>query len=228
MVIEAEQPHGKFLPEWVFPVMSELHLHHEPTYRHLIRSGFAAYIVWGQIQQELHHIDGASSITQKDMFLAGFLHDIEKRNIPIELLDKDKKISLTEGETTLLGEHPYKSADYVENYNMKVAAIIRGHHRWGGNGSHIKYHAYEDDSKAQAAMIKEGYGGIEIAQRILAIVDKADVFMNRVNKPHTVTIAEGKAELERRFEEELKDQSIKDQWLDVALQAAWDMGGYEL
>lgn len=203
------------LPPWTDALLSSLAEHDRTTYLHSVRVGIISSALWKGFQ--------TPTITPRDMFLAGLLHDIRKADIPESILGKHEP--LTEEEMRLIGRHPFEGAVEIMPYSIKLADIIRGHHRFGKNG--VIYPVYDEDPDAQEAMRREKYGEIEKAQLFLAMADKADTGVNRNHGVHGVLMEAELGVLHERFKKELAEGIIQPGWLELALNFAWEAGSIQ-
>lgn len=223
MVFEARIFPKELVPVWAAGLAGELREHDILTYNHSVRTGLITRGLW-RMRLPTAMDTGTAFVSENDMLLAGLLHDISKKEVSAAILDK--RGALTAEEADLLATHPFTSAATVAPYETKIADIIRGHHRFGKNG--VIYPRYENDSDAQSAMQRPGYAEVEVAQRILAIADKADVAINRVRGIQGTSVESEMDEMRSRFQKELREGLIREEWLYFALQLAWEMGDYEL
>lgn len=206
------------IPSWTEPMLSSLAEHDPITYHHSVRVGLICARLWEDTHQLLP--GEKTFVNPQDMFLAGLLHDVTKKDIPSSILNQHE--ALTVEEMAILAEHPFTGAAAVAPYDIKLADIIRGHHRYGKNG--VVYQDYQANADTQEAMRRPGYEEIEQAQLIMAISDKADTGVNRVRGIHGRTLEEERIELDKRFQNELRQGIVSPAWLDRALQIAWEIG----
>ncbi|WP_321329826.1 HD-GYP domain-containing protein [uncultured Ilyobacter sp.] len=71
----------------------------------------------------------------EDLYWAGIMHDIGKLTIPVEILNKKEKLSVSEYE--LIKEHPRKGYEIVSECKSleNISKYILSHHeRWDGEG----------------------------------------------------------------------------------------------
>lgn len=83
---------------------------------------------------------GLSKQEQYEIGLAGLLHDIGKVSIPIEIINKNGR--LTDEEFAIVKMHPIHAATHLKERNLvphnSYLGIIAHHERWDGNGYPFK------------------------------------------------------------------------------------------
>ena len=208
------------LPLWTVEIMGKLRSHNTNIYQHSVRAGFIAYALWKDFISR--RVSGEQfEIYPHELFLYGFVHDCGKLYISPEILNKTEPLS--DEENRLIGKHPYTGAQMVAKDSKVVADIIRGHHRFGKNG--IEYPDYNLNDDARAAKERVGYSTVEQAQIVLAIADKADVAINRINGLHGVEVDDkSRSEFIERFKKEIDEGLVEEIQLINALQYAWNIG----
>ena len=113
---------------------------------------------------------GLDNDSLRDLAIAGALHDIGKRAIPREILEKQGALTLEERE--IMETHPQKGYDMLYD-NMNISSYVRGailthHENFNGTG------------------YPNGYGGdqIPLFGRIIHVADVYDALCrNRIYKP---------------------------------------------
>ena len=219
MPLEARPITAETIPPWSLAMLDSLKEGRRLTYQHSLRTGLIARELWN-ITQPVLEIQTQWGVTPEDVYLAGVLHDVSKKDIPVEILAKSDE--LTDEEMVLISSHPFAGAAEIEPYDATVAAIVRGHHRWGKNG--IQYPFYYADTSAQKDMAKENYPGVKIAQLIVAVADKTDVGINRTHGIHGTLKEEEFVHLLIRFAHEINHGFVRDDWLQIAVELAWEAG----
>lgn len=132
--------------------MSSLRTHHEYTYSHCVNVGILSASVGAKLNLDREKL--------VQLGIAGMLHDIGKKDIPIELLDKKDKLSVEEFET--LKEHPENGFKMLLNTrgisSVSKVGVLQHHERFDGTG------------------YPKGLKGKEITEfgRILAVADTYD------------------------------------------------------
>ena len=108
--------------------LNELCLYDEDTYQHSVNVATLATTCGVGL--------GLGNEDLKNLALAGALHDIGKRAIPIEILNKEGK--LTKEERLLINEHPRFGFDMLyDNNNISAyvrSAILSHHENYDGSG----------------------------------------------------------------------------------------------
>lgn len=97
------------------------------TYTHSVNVAILAALIGLQI--------GFTGQTLRDLTLGAMLHDIGKRAIPFEILNKPS--SLTNEEMEIVKKHPVLGEEMLKDAKIscRVGPIIRHHHeRWNGKG----------------------------------------------------------------------------------------------
>lgn len=102
------------------------------TYVHSVNVAILATLIGLQL--------GFCGTSLRDLTLGAMLHDIGKRSIPSEILNKPT--SLTPSEFEIIKQHPAFGEEMLNNTNLsgevlsgEVLSIIRHHHeRWNGKG----------------------------------------------------------------------------------------------
>jgi len=132
--------------------MNELREHHEYTYSHCVNVGILAVSIGVKLKfkrERLIHLG-----------TAGMLHDIGKKYVPLDILDKKGK--LTNEEYAIVQQHPetgYKMLTNIrEISSISKVGVLQHHERYNGSG------------------YPKGLQGckITIFGRILAVVDTYD------------------------------------------------------
>ncbi|MCO5385001.1 MAG: HD-GYP domain-containing protein [Desulfosporosinus sp.] len=125
------------------------------TYIHSVNVAILATLIGLQIR--------FSGQTLRDLTIGALLHDIGKRAIPSNILNKPS--NLTHDELEIIKKHPVLGEEMLKNTNIsgKVLAIIRHHHeRWNGKG-------YPDALRQSS---------IELNAQIVAISDVFDALVS--------------------------------------------------
>lgn len=218
---------GRFPPEAVpfygKELMRPLKENDPITFAHSLRVGFIASQLWRVAEPSLPE-EVRQVITDGTMFVAGLLHDNQKPKIRQKI--PNHYGDLTPGQERALSRHPFESAAAVAPHDQTVADIIRGHHRFGKNG--VTYHDYYSDPEAVEAMRRPHHYAVTWAQAVMALADKADTGVNRINGVHGHALEDERAELSARFRRETSSGLINPDWIDAALQIAWEVGSEDL
>lgn len=97
------------------------------TYVHSVNVAILAALIGQQLSFNAKNL--------RDLTLGAMLHDIGKRFIPAEILNKSS--NLTPGEFEIIKKHPLLGEEMLRKANLsgEVLSIIRHHHeRWDGTG----------------------------------------------------------------------------------------------
>lgn len=142
--------------------MLDIKRYDDYTYFHSINVGILATIVGCAMKFSEEQL--------RDLTLSAMLHDIGKRFIPVEILNK--KGELTDEERAVLRTHPRQGADFLRerfNFSVFVNQGVMQHHEWfNGNGYPL------GRSKEE----------IPIFARIISVVDVYDALTtNRMYRP---------------------------------------------
>lgn len=103
------------------------------TFTHCINVAVLAGLIVKNCVED--HVPGWKESDIKDITLAGLLHDLGKRSIPLSILNKPG--SLTEEERIIMKAHPLYSYQAVKNSNLSNAiklGILQHHERFYGGG----------------------------------------------------------------------------------------------
>lgn len=115
------------MPAGLAHLVRTIAVYSSATYQHSVNVGLIA----ARIASCLGLAESQVSLIQK----AGFLHDIGKTKIDIELLNKSGK--LTSGEWTIIKKHPEFGVKILAPYPWTapfLPLVIYHHERWDGNG----------------------------------------------------------------------------------------------
>lgn len=108
--------------------MNKLFGHHEYTYMHSVNVGILSVCIG--VKLNLKHADLIQLGT------AGILHDIGKKDIPVEILDKPGKLSNEEFQ--LIKNHPEQGyemlKDTIELSSITKVGVLQHHERFDGSG----------------------------------------------------------------------------------------------
>lgn len=142
--------------------MLDIKKYDDYTYFHSVNVGILATMVGCAMRFSQEQL--------RDLALAAMLHDIGKRFIPVEVLNKEEELG--EEEKAVLRTHPKQGADFLRdkfNFSVYVNQGVMQHHEWY-NG-----HGYP------LGRMKEE---IPIFARIIALVDVYDALTtNRMYRP---------------------------------------------
>lgn len=211
------------LPQWTVGIMGKLREHNPVTYTHSVRVGFIAYALWRDLIETTKNTSLRFYIN--DLLIAGFVHDCGKLKIAKKILAKAGYLSNEEKE--IVSWHPHTGAGMVYGHDSEIADMIRGHHRWGTKFAYISYPDYFCDPFAREEIMKDNYAILRQAQIILAVADKADVAINRVNGLGGGGVRPEISKFSERFEEEIKIGDVTPEMLERALRHAKLAGRYQ-
>ncbi len=210
-------------PAWTKDIMKKLRYHNINTYRHSVRVGFIAYSLWKDLIETTHDIRLRPQIN--NILIAGFVHDCGKLNVSKKILDNAGQLSHVEKE--IISWHPHMGAAMIYHHDRDIADMVRGHHRWGTKFAYIAYPPYFADPFAREEIENDNYPIVRKAQIMLAIADKADVVINRVNGLGGGGVQPEIGKFSERFEEEINRGDVTEDMLKKALQYAVQAGEYQ-
>jgi hypothetical protein len=114
--------------------------------------------LWQEYTSLPQHKGTFLRITPFTMYIAGILHDIGKKHIPLEIIDKPGRLDADEA--SVMVRHTEIGYETVKPFDPTIAQIIRGHHAYGKNASYMTTTGAHRGSEINAA------------QLVMAIADK--------------------------------------------------------
>lgn len=167
--------------------MLDIKRYDDYTYFHSVNVGILATIVGCAMKFSEEQL--------RDLTLAAMLHDIGKRFIPVEILNK--KDPLTDEERDVLKTHPRQGADFLRekfNFSVFVNQGVLQHHEW-----------YDGHGYPLGRTREE----IPIFARIISLVDVYDALTtNRMYRPaiaHSEAVEYLMGSSGRQFDPEILD-----------------------
>lgn len=154
---------------------------------------------------------GLTQLEQNDLALLAILHDIGKIGIPLEILNKPGRLTISERQ--ILESHVYKGYEIAKSSHelSRIAEMILYHHeRWDGKG-------YPD------GLSKES---IPLLSRIISIVDSFDAMINDRPYKKGMSVSEAINELKRCAGVQF-DPTLVASFLEILAQPGWNPENYQ-
>ncbi len=199
------------LPEWARALTDEMAGYHRETFEHNDRVGTLTSRLWQEYISLPQQKGTLFRITPFTMYVAGILHDIGKKDIPLEIIDKPGRLDTEEA--SVMVQHTEIGYETVKPFDPTIAQIIRGHHAYGKNGL-----VYDHD------LARTADPEINAAQLVMAIADKTDASYHRGPHGQNRPMEEVSALLYTQFAHELAEGLVSEDLLILAMRYAEELG----
>jgi len=195
------------LPDWARALTVEMAGYHRETFEHNDRVGTLTSRLWQEYTSLPQHKGTFLRITPFTMYIAGILHDIGKKHIPLEIIDKPGRLDADEA--SVMVRHTEIGYETVKPFDPTIAQIIRGHHAYGKNGL-----IYDHD------LARTADPEINAAQLVMAIADKTDASYHRGPHGQKRPMEEVAQMLRTQFGQELEEGIVSEELLILAMRYA--------
>lgn len=195
------------LPDWARALTVEMAGYHKETFEHNDRVGTLTSRLWEEYLSLPQNKGKTFAITPFTMYVAGLVHDIGKKDIPLSIIDKPGR--LDEDEASVMVQHTEIGYETIKPYDLTVAQIIRGHHAYGKNGL-----VYDHD------LARTEDPEINAAQLVMAIADKTDASYHRGPHGKNRSMEEVSILLHTQFAHELEQGMVDEDLLVLAMRYA--------